>query len=84
MGRDWSVVMVAVDSGRRRGLGVALVLCGVLVAGSVLSGCYRRTIRAEGIGASSGRTISQPNSPEPGTPLFPWWNGGDDEDEDDR
>lgn len=66
------------------GLVAAVLCCGVVVAGVVLSGCYRRTIRADGIGASSGRTISQPNSPEPGTPLFPWWNGEDDEGEDER
>lgn len=71
----------------RRAFALMLV---IMMLGSmllVLTGCYRRTVSRSGITTRhESDRVYQPNAPEPGTPILPWFNNDDDDDkdEDDR
>ena len=63
----------------------ALVLAALLLASllMVASGCYRRTVREQGIGAGHNHDrVYQPNAPDADEPLLPWF--GNDNDDDNR
>lgn len=55
----------------------AAMTLSLVVSMLAMSGCYRRVIKREGF-TSNREPVYEANSPEPGTPWFPWFRDGDD------